>query len=515
MRSWSHARKAKREEAISYLRRAVAASKEARLAYHLALALPIGKRRLSKGRGDDELADAMLALWPNSLQVRYLAALLYEDDKVALDMLEEVSRCDSDSIRLSALRDLTSLYEQLGRVPDAIRCAREALALAAAFPVVRFPADLPYGLARQLVRGNGDPQEIERLYRYAMKLDPKEPQYPCDLGSFLNRDGDRAEDARALYEAALNIDPTLVPALINLANLASKDGRVDEALERLRFAWDCDMLLGPAHRHRARIATDLVELLLGRGDLYEAESILAQGVAFKDSVRLRWQEARIHQARGHLNEAVASFERAIELDATFPEAHCDLALLHFRSLEYDKARARAEAAIELKPSPSTLANAYNVLAMVAYMKDEDQQSLELLEKAWATGTKKLSTLGNSSPVHISLEDFRAAAGYCEDVLDMDAESRGAHSLLAFCHEQEGSWADAAKHYRVAHELRFKRPALPRFPATERIRSVVLRWAEELDEADELERAIEVLDEFHEAFEIDEFRRPAAELREDL
>jgi tetratricopeptide (TPR) repeat protein len=60
---------------------------------------------------------------------------------------------------------------------------------------------------------------------------------------------DRRDDARAAFEAALELDPRSAAAIVNLGNLLLEAGDVEQAVERYRTALRVDEQYAPAHRN--------------------------------------------------------------------------------------------------------------------------------------------------------------------------------------------------------------------------------------------------------------------------
>ena len=77
----------------------------------------------------------------------------------------------------------------------------------------------------------------ERLYRRAMRLDPRDASAPFNLANML-RDLGRHVEAETLFRAATTIDPMLAEAWFNLADVLEEGNRREEAVTMLRRATD-------------------------------------------------------------------------------------------------------------------------------------------------------------------------------------------------------------------------------------------------------------------------------------
>jgi len=78
-----------------------------------------------------------------------------------------------------------------------------------------------------------DFETASRLYRKIMKLDPRDPAAPFNLGNILYSSGQKIE-AEVSYRAAVKAEPAFTEAWYNLANLLEGQGRTDSAIDCLK-----------------------------------------------------------------------------------------------------------------------------------------------------------------------------------------------------------------------------------------------------------------------------------------
>ena len=84
-----------------------------------------------------------------------------------------------------------------------------------------------------------DVETAERLYRRLMKIDPRDPAAPYNLGNLLSSEG-RNVEAEAAYRAATVADPKYSGAWHNLADVLDEQGRTKEAVNCLERAIQYD-----------------------------------------------------------------------------------------------------------------------------------------------------------------------------------------------------------------------------------------------------------------------------------
>lgn len=141
------------------------------------------------------------------------------------------------------------------------------------------------------------------------------------------RDGDTA-GAEARFRGALEANPRYLAAHIALGGLLLDTDQPDEALRPFEDAIALRNTSIDAHLGRARA-------LAATGRLVEASDAAQSAVSLSHNAGNRELEAdthavlgAIHEESGRIDDAIASFERALELDAGTTEARVGLAHLY-------------------------------------------------------------------------------------------------------------------------------------------------------------------------------------------
>lgn len=181
----------------------------------------------------------------------------------------------------------------LGELALAEAHYRESLAIE---PQPAIYSDLGFVLERQ---GIGD--EAVAMYRKALALDPGSAAAHTNLAGFLARTGDFA-GAERHYRAALEQEPS-APAHTGLGFALWKQGRVDDAIARLRDAIETDPKHVPAYD---QLGTILVE----QGRLTEAAASYRRLLRYTPSATAHEKLAEILTRLGRNDEAAEQRERA-------------------------------------------------------------------------------------------------------------------------------------------------------------------------------------------------------------
>lgn len=245
---------------------------------------------------------------------------------------------------------------------------------AKAAPAAPSPEALERDAAAAL-RAN-DRAKARELYQRALDLDGRRVAAQFELGSLAQGEGDLA-GAALHYEAALAIAPDFDAALLNLGQVYRDSGEFERgialyrrALEKRpfepRFLNNLAVLLRLARRFDE--ATAAARQLLSRGSdprgAYQHLALIAldegrlplarlmaatgRGIDPKDPAA--WNNLGLAQAKlGERRAALASFEKALELDAAFAPALANLGALALSARDYPAAARSLEKLVALRP----------------------------------------------------------------------------------------------------------------------------------------------------------------------
>jgi tetratricopeptide (TPR) repeat protein len=304
-----------------------------------------------------------------------------------------------------------------------------------------------FGDLAQHYHAYGLAQVAEESYGIAARLAPEDFRWPY-LQAYLLESAGRLEEAVALYERALGLDPDVPPALIRLGKAYLTLNRTDEArlvLERAlalsqgspaAAAAMGELLLS---ERRYREAADRLELALDRqpqanrlyyplalayrglGDLDRAQELLALrgqvGVRpadpLVDGLSALTTGERVHLLRGRAafdvrqyETAAAEFALALEADPNSIRARLNLAAALAEIDRIDEAIGHLEKVIELAPGNAT---AHFNLALLYQRQGQDGPALERLKDAVLYEPR-------DAEMQLSLANALRAAGKLDEAL---------------------------------------------------------------------------------------------------
>jgi len=224
-----------------------------------------------------------------------------------------------------------------------------------------------------------------RPAEYGPELDPKnlilyDGLLARALSSF--RDGDSAQ-AIALLRRIIDEQPLMGLAYSHLAFFYSDLGRPDEAIRTLEEA----VRNGASNESiRRKLALALVRV----NRLDEAHRTL---IGDTDSSDPETQSAlgRVAARQGRYDDARARFQRALQLDPSFPTASMDSGILLMEMGRYDEAEPLLERALDQDPF---LAEAWNALGVLESSRDRPQAAIDAWRKAVDADPRMVDALYN-------------------------------------------------------------------------------------------------------------------------
>ena len=196
---------------------------------------------------------------------------------------------------------------------------------------------------------SGNFRDDETLYRETLSRDPSSWLCHNNLGSVLEAQPGRLNEAIAQYQAALDLAPGYPQPHLNLATALAK---VDDpaATPRAIAEYQAALRLKPDFVEAHTDLANLLSRLPGR--MPEALD------HFRQAARLQPENATTHANLGSmlaqnpesLGEAIAEFQTALRLDPNLAEVHCNLGVAYSQAGQLPDAIAEFQSALRLNPA---------------------------------------------------------------------------------------------------------------------------------------------------------------------
>jgi protein O-mannosyl-transferase len=178
--------------------------------------------------------------------------------------------------------------------------------------------------------------------------------------------------------------------------------------------------------------------------------------------------------RGEIDEAIAHYDKALELDPSYGEAHYNLANALIRQKRVDEAIGHYQKAVELNPNNT---KAYYNLGSVLVQAGRTEEGIALYHKALELNPNNAAALNNLGAALLRLGRMEEAMAHYSKALQLDPNNAEANYNLAGALVQKGRLEEALKYYYNAVRLN------PNNAATHDRLSKVLRQLGRFEEAD--------------------------------
>jgi len=348
-------------------------------------------------------------------------------------MVGEAFECYNTALRVSPnlvdvrtnLGDLWRLQGPLGR-QVAERCYTDAITLDPKFgPAWRGLGDL--------MREAGNPQGAIRCYQNATRVAPALVEAYAGMGRAL-KDVSQPAEAEKWLEAAVRVSPACSLSIGNLAGLYYENGKYDLAVHYYQQAIKIEPNFPEAYnnmgnalrelgRHSEALAcyTGCIHLQYARmqpalGDQQAmAQHVSRLAVAYNNMGALL-------KLRGSVAEAVACYQRIVQLDPQSPEAWCNLGASCKDMAMHDEAVAAYRQALTLRRDfPEAFANMVHSMQCVCDWSDHEGSFVRLSQVVWADLQR--GALPAVQPFHamaypfaadLALAISKAYARFCEN-----------------------------------------------------------------------------------------------------
>ena len=180
--------------------------------------------------------------------------------------------------------------------------------------------------------------------------------------------------------------------------------------------------VGELGRRLERNHTEMMELFeheKQRADQLERDRRRDQARRVNNSGVARYHSGDFEQAR-------RSFEQAVDLDQTFPEAFNNLGLCLTELGEHDEATVAFEAAIELNPD---LGASYNNLGYVLYLQENFEAAIEMYKEAIGREHDTSAAYTNLGNAYQKLRETEKAVDAWRQALEVDPTNERAKQYL--------------------------------------------------------------------------------------
>lgn len=317
--------------------------------------------------------------------------------------------------------------------------------------------------------GKGEWYASRQSFNAALKLDPEFVPARLNLGHLALIDGDIA-GARAAFESILEDQPNEIGALVALATIDEREGRIAQAIEHLETARSADrgaivaqlrlvaLYIQQGEADQAmRIANDLEQVApdnvavvtaVGRARLAQGERPQALST-YRRASRLAGSSpvlltmvASQQRLAGDTENARWSLVQALQADSSYVPARVALARLELESGRSEESRTHVEVLREALPESPV---GDQLLGDVLMEEGEYAGAAEAFSRAQSIGGSEALMLRRFAAL-LDAGAATQAIAEMEQWIDLHPGGRSPRVALAYAHARAGRNADAIAVY---------------------------------------------------------------------
>jgi tetratricopeptide (TPR) repeat protein len=242
---------------------------------------------------------------------------------------------------------------------------------------------------------------LEVLWRDTLAKNPDSFMAHNNLGALLNRRGDYLE-AETHLRRSLEIKPTFVDSVINLAQARQNLGDLEEALALYTQA--TELSPGLAEAHNGLGATQGM-----MGDFEASEKSLKRAIEVDPNYANSYGNlATLRSAQGRHEEAIELFQTAVRLDPERMEHRANLARVLMSAERWEDASAVWQGILERTPEDvSAILN----LGVIAANQQRTEDAIGYFERVLAIAPNHVSATYNLGAMHDALGHTEKAEQY--------------------------------------------------------------------------------------------------------
>jgi predicted O-linked N-acetylglucosamine transferase (SPINDLY family) len=186
------------------------------------------------------------------------------------------------------------------------------------------------------------------------------------------------------------------------------------------------------------------------GDLRRAERLFKEIIkAGPKNFEAHYYLANILQDLGRDEEAVQSYQRAMEINPDFPGTYYNMGSILMEKGDNDEALSCFEKALELDPA---CADIYNSIGVIYQSKGKLDDAIAYYQRALDADPKSAMAYYNLGNVLFRMESFDEAITCYQKALQLDPNYAKAYCNLGLTLQEKGEFDEAIERYQTALRL---------------------------------------------------------------
>jgi Tfp pilus assembly protein PilF len=276
--------------------------------------------------------------------------------------------------------------------------------------------------------GSGKKRTVGGGGKAAPVLEPVKPaalkEFRAALRALKLGGGDERETARARFEEAVRLDPSLWEAWHNIGVIAAEDGDDDGAVEAFSKALQINPAHTPTKIARAEARARSGDTDDARGDLEDAISELADDDPVRASTAARLA-ALLRDARKY-DAAIEVLRDNLRVQGATSRIYTELGLIYLAQKRNDLAEHVLDKALELDAKDPA---AHNAVALLFLRQGKAQEAFNRFDMATSLDPKYVDARFNKASVLLDAGDYARAKQELATVVEQEPDDYAAQVSL--------------------------------------------------------------------------------------
>ncbi len=288
-----------------------------------------------------------------------------------------------------------------------------------------------------------DTETALREYQAALKADPAAYEVKARLAGLYFGLGDLPKAVQYAEEAGEGTGQN-AQLLTQMASILASAGKPDRALRLLDLAIDREPQRGESYFHKGFI-------LLTQKRLAEAEQAVKEGLKYApDSPIGNYYLGRIQIESGQAEQALASFDRAIEANPSFEPAYLAIAAIHESRQEKEKAIAVLEKYLQ-RVNPNNKDIRQHLVQLYLTTKNY-ARGLAELEKMLEEDPKDLDAQLRMALIYGEMKEYSKAINQLTIILKARPSELKVRDYLGYLYEETKDFPKAIEAHQFNIQL---------------------------------------------------------------
>ncbi len=378
-----------------------------------------------------------------------------DDRTIMLEQAIDANREDAN-LRLR----LAEAYSAAGRTDDAIAQYRIAIDIAGEDSAVGREASrsMRYLIATR----HAERQELDQALEIFTQLAREYPDnaliiYSVGVAQMLRGESD---EALAAFERVIGIDPDYINAYINLASVHEMRGEFGRAVERLAQAVELAPESAAGRRAQVRLLVIEARLLREQGNLHEALATYQRALDLEPNDRdALIGVAAVYRVMADVEAELGTYRRIVEAYPDDAASRLRLAELALEQGSLHDAYEQVEAVALLRPGEALAARLQSILRRLGSTEAGRKVAEERLRARIERQQERVRDTPDDPEawrelglLHLQHGDEAAAAESFEEIRRIDPDDWRIRFALASIYDNLGRFAEATAEYGAVLEL---------------------------------------------------------------